>query len=155
MWGSPVADSKRKTILNYLRDTTFARLDGLGAYTTEVKTVERGLRPLDQLADGDLPALFIGKTTEKRSNITHNQFRSVITVFVVGFIEGRDGDSAQEAMDDFIADTTRALETDRLLGGNAKHLEIKNIVTDDGNMAPRAGFVVEVDIAYATEGVTP
>lgn len=150
-----MADSKRKTILNYIRDTALARIDGLGSYATEVKLIERGLRPLDQVADGDLPALFIGKTTEKRNNITHNQYRSVITVFIVGYVDARDGESAQEAMDDVIADTTRALETDRLLGGSAKHLEVKNVVTDDGNLAPRAGFVMEVDISYATEGTTP
>jgi hypothetical protein len=50
---------------------------------------------------------------------------------------------------------THALETDRTLGGNAKWLEIKNVVTDDGNLDPRAGFVMEVEIVYVTEGVTP
>lgn len=150
-----MSDSKRKTLLNYVRDTALAKINGLGDYAVEVKTRERGLRPIDSVSDGELPALFIGKTTEKRSNITHNQFRSVITVFIVGYVDARDGDSAQEAMDDLIADTTRALESDRLLGGNSKHLEVKNVVTDDGNLAPRAGFVLEVDISYATEGANP
>ncbi len=150
-----MADSKRKTILNYIRDTTLGNISVANGYAQDIEIVERGVRPFDSLGDGDLPALFIGKTVEKRNNITHNQYRAVLTVFLVGFVDARDSVSAQEAMDDMIADATHALETDRLLGGNAKHLEIKNIITDDGNLAPRAGFVMEVDISYVTEGVTP
>lgn len=150
-----MADSKRKTVLNYVRDTTLGNISVANGYAQDVEIVERGVRAFDSLADSDLPALFLGKTVEKRNNITHNQYRAVMTVFIVGFVDSRDGVSAQEAMDDLIADATHALETDRLLGGNAKHLEIKNIITDDGNLAPRAGFVMEVDISYVTEGVNP
>ncbi len=151
-----MADSKRKLILQYLRDTRLPIITVGGGYTTNVALVKRGLQPLDSLSDADLPALFVGKTVEKRDNITRNQYKAIITVFVVGYVKSPDGVSdAQGALDDMIADVTHALETDRTLGGNAKWLEVKNVITDDGDLAPRAGFVMEVEIAYVTEGVTP
>jgi len=151
-----MADSKRKLILQYLRDTRLPIITVVGGYTTNVALVKRGLQPLDSLSDADLPALFVGKTVEKRDNITRNQYKAIITVFVVGYVKSPDGVSdAQGALDDMIADVTHALETDRTLGGNAKWLEVKNVITDDGDLAPRAGFVMEVEIAYVTEGVTP
>lgn len=151
-----MADSKRKLILQYLRDTRLPIITVVGGYTTNVALVKRGLQPLDSLSDADLPALFVGKTVEKRDNITRNQYKAIITVFVVGYVKSPDGVSdAQGALDDMIADVTHALETDRTLGGNATWLEVKNVITDDGDLAPRAGFVMEVEIAYVTEGVTP
>jgi len=151
-----VADSKRKLILQYLRDTRLPIITIGGGYTTNVSLVKRGLQPLESLSDADLPALFVGKTVEKRDNITRNQYKSIITVFIVGYVKSPDGVSdAQGALDDMIGDVTHALETDRTLGGNAKWLEVKNVITDDGDLAPRAGFVMEVEIAYVTEGVNP
>lgn len=150
-----MANSKRKSILNYLRDTTLPGITVAGGYSQDIKTVERGIRPLDALADSNLPAIFIGKTIEKRQNITRNQYQSFITVFLVGFVDGSDGTSPQEALDDLIGDTTKAVETDRTLGGNAKWLEMKNVTTDDGNLGPRAAFVMEVEISYVTEGIIP
>lgn len=151
-----MADSKRKLILQYLRDTRLPIITIGGGYTTNVSLVKRGLQPLESLSDADLPALFVGKTVEKRDNITRNQYKSIITVFIVGYVKSPDGVSdAQGALDDMIGDVTHALETDRTLGGNAKWLEVKNVITDDGDLAPRAGFVMEVEIAYVTEGVNP
>lgn len=150
-----MANSKRKSILNYLRDTTLPAITVAGGYSQDIKTVERGIRPLDALADSELPAIFVGKTIEKRQNITRNQYQSFITIFLVGFVDGRAGASPQEALDDLIGDTTKALDTDRTLGGNAKTLEMKNVITDDGNLGPRAGFVMEVEVMYATEGIIP
>lgn len=151
-----MADSKRKLILQYLRDTRLPIITIGGGYTTNVSLVKRGLQPLESLSDADLPALFVGKTVEKRDNITRNQYKSIITVFIVGCVKSPDGVSdAQGALDDMIGDVTHALETDRTLGGNAKWLEVKNVITDDGDLAPRAGFVMEVEIAYVTEGTMP
>ncbi len=151
-----MADSKRKLILKYLRDTCLPTITLAGGYSTNVSTVARGLKSLESMVDSDLPALFIGKTVEKRDNITRNQYKSIITVFIVGYVKSPDGVSdAQGALDDMIADVTHALETDRRLGGNSYGLEVKNVITDDGDLAPRAGFVMEVEIAYVTEGVNP
>ena len=151
-----MADSKRKLILQYLRDTRLPIITTAGGYNTNVALVKRGLQSLDTLSDSDIPALFVGKTVEKQENITRNQYKAIITVFIVGYVNSPDGISdVQGALDDMISDVTHALETDRTLGGNAKWLEVKNVITDDGDLAPRAGFVMEVEIAYVTEGVTP
>ena len=149
-----MANSKIKLILKYLRDTRLPIITTANEYVNNVASVRRGIRPLDSIADSELPALFIRKTVENRENITGNQFKSLITVYIVGFVASPDGLSdAQGALDDVIADTTHALETDRKLGGNAHWLVIKNIVTDDGDLGARAGFVMEVEIAYVTEGI--
>lgn len=151
-----MADSKRKLILQYLRDTRLPIITTAGGYNTNVALVKRGLQSLDTLSDSDIPALFVGKTVEKRENITRNQYKAIITVFIVGYVNSPDGISdVQGALDDMISDVTHALETDRTLGGNAKWLEVKNVITDDGDLAPRAGFVMEVEIAYVTEGTMP
>jgi hypothetical protein len=151
-----VANSKRKLILDYIKATTLPLITTGGGYNSTIALVKRGVTSLDSVADSELPALFLGKTIEKRENITRNQFKSTITLFVVGFANSADGFSdAQGPLDNLIEDTTHALETDRTLGGNAKWLEIKNVVTDDGNLDPRAGFVMEVEIAYVTEGTMP
>lgn len=151
-----VANSKRKLILDYIKATTLPLITTGGGYNSTIALVKRGVTSLDSVADSELPALFLGKTIEKRENITRNQFKSMITLFVVGFAKSADGFSdAQGPLDNLIEDTTHALETDRTLGGNAKWLEVKNVITDDGDLAPRAGFVMEVEIAYVTEGVNP
>lgn len=148
--------SKRRTILEYLRDTRLPLITVAGGYHTNVQHIQRGLYSPNGLNDSDLPALLIGRTVEKRENITRNQYKAMITVFIVGYVNSPDGISdVQGALDDMISDVTHALETDRTLGGNAYGLEVKNVITDDGDLAPRAGFVMEVEIAYVTEGVMP
>lgn len=148
--------SKRRTILEYLRDTRLPLITVADGYHTNVSKIQRGLVPHENLNDADLPALLIGRTVEKRENITRNQYKALITVFIVGYVKSPDGvKNSQGALDDLIADVTHSLETDRTLGGNSKWLEVKNIITDDGDIAPRSGFVMEVEIAYVTEGVTP
>lgn len=148
--------SKRRTILEYLRDTRLPLITVAGGYHTNIQHIQRGLYSPNGLNDSDLPALLIGRTVEKRENITRNQYKAIITVYILGIVKSPDGVSnAQGALDDMIADVTHALETDRTLGGNSKWLEVKNITTDDGDIAPRAGFLMEVEIAYVTEGITP
>lgn len=151
-----MANSKRKLILNYIRDTTLPLITKLGGYNNNIKLVKRGIIAFDSVADSEVPAIFLGKTIEKRENITRNQYKSIITLFLVGLVNNVTGFSdSQTALDDLIEDTTHALEVDRTLGGNAKGLEIKNVITDDGNLEPRAGFVIELEIMYVTEGVQP
>jgi len=151
-----MANSKRKQILNYLRDTTLAGIAQVKGYNCTVRTVERGLRPIDSIADSNFPALFISKTIEKRQNITKNQFQSLITVFIVGFVKNPTGRvKSQEALDDLIEDVTKAMETDRLKGNLAKWTEVKSVETDEGDLDQHAAFVMECEVSYVTEGVTP
>lgn len=148
--------SKRRLILEYLVSTKFPTITVANGYTTNVGKIQRGLFSEGGLNDSDLPALLLGRTVEKRENITRNQYKAIITVSILGIVGSPDGvKNSQGALDDMIADVTHALETDRTLGGNAKWLEVKNVTTDDGDIAPRAGFLMDVDIAYVTEGVTP
>jgi hypothetical protein len=152
-----VANSKRRQILNYLRDTTFALITTTGGYNTTVVTKKRGVDEVDALPDSAFPALYIAATAEERQNITINQIQSRMQVAILGYVKNPDGtDGLQESLDDLVEDITKALETDRKLGGlAAKWLEIKSVTTDDGDQMPYGVVVLSVEIVYVSEGITP
>jgi hypothetical protein len=68
--GLNVANSKRKLILDYIKATTLPLITTGGGYNSTIALVKRGVTSLDSVADSELPALFLGKTIEKRENIT-------------------------------------------------------------------------------------
>ena len=151
-----MANSKRRVVLNYVRDTTLAQITVANGYKNNLKTRKRGLEAIDNLPVSKFPALFITGANEERQNITRNQFLGKIHVLFVGYVKNKKGtDAAQDDLDDLIGDLTRALETDRTLGGNANWLEIKSVSVDDGDMGNFAAFAIPVDINYTTEGITP
>ena len=150
-----MANSYRKRILNYLRDTTLAVVNDHAGYNFKLKTIKRGLLEKDALNDNDFPAVFISKGNEERENITRNQFKSTIRVILIGYVKNSTGvDGVQEDLDDLIEDITEAIEVDRTLGGISKWLEVKSIATDDGDLAPFGVCAIIVDVIYATEGIS-
>jgi hypothetical protein len=151
-----VANSKRKTILDYLVATTLAQITTGGGYNFTVQTLARGFQEIDSMPDSKFPAVFVGRADEERDNITVNQFKARMQTVIVGYVKNSGGVNGTLAqLDNLIEDITKALETDRKLGGNAKWLEIKSVKTDDGDYAPLAACAIIVEIVYVTEGVTP
>ena len=152
--GNPMANSYRKRILNYLRDTTLAAISDHAGYNFELKTIKRGLLEKDALNDNDFPAVFISRGNEERENITRNQFKSTMRVVLIGYVKNESGvDGVQENLDDLIEDITESVEQVRTLNGLSKWLEVKSIATDDGNLAPYGVCAIIVNVIYATEGV--
>lgn len=148
--------SKRKTALNYLRDTTLAAITVAGGYNNTVATVKRGLEEIDNLPESKFPAIYITRTQEDRNNITRDKFFGDIQAYLVGYVKNSTGTTGvQEQLDDLIEDITKAVEQDRTLGGNVKWLEIVSILTDDGDMQSYGACVVVVKLRYATEGTAP
>lgn len=148
-------ESKRTTILNYLRDTTLAAITTGNGYNFTVGNIARGIQAMDVLAVSKFPCLWIVKADEDRENITINQIRSNMTVVIVGYVRNSSGTNGlQEDLDKLIQDTSRALEQDRLLNGSSYRLRIRSIHTDEGDIDPIAAFAMEVDISYASEGVS-
>lgn len=151
--------SKRQVILNRLRDTILPGITTGAGYnnTLAAASCRRGLREMDALPDSAFPVLYIAKTSEERENLTGNQYLSKMQVILIGFVKSSAGvDGAQEDLDDFIEDITKVLETDRTLGlSYVTYLEIKRVTTDEGDLQSIAGFRLDVEIQYATEGVTP
>lgn len=152
-----MANSNRKLILNYIRDTTLAQITTGNGYNTDVQHIKRGLEEIDKLPVSGFPALYVAKSSEDRSNLTRNQFFSRMQVVIIGYVKNATGtDGLQANMDELIEDVTKAFETDRTLGGSlAKWLEIKNVTTDDGDMLPYGAFAMLVEVVYTTEGITP
>lgn len=152
-----MSNSKRKLILNYIRDTVFSLITVANGYNFDVQTKKRGLQPIDGLPVSSFPALFITSANETRNNITVNQYFGVIQALIIGYVSNSKGtDAVQEDLDNLIEDLTKALETDRTLGGNAaKWLEMKSISVDDGDMGTFAAFAMAIEINYTTEGITP
>jgi len=149
-----MANSKRKLLLNALRDTILPAITTGGGYNNSVQTIERGLKEIDSIPDSSFPAIYISRSTEERTNITINQFQSRLKVILVAYVKRADG-SAQEVMDDFIEDISKALEQDRKQGGLVKWTEVKSIDTDDGDLDPHAACAIVVEFNYVSEGVTP
>jgi hypothetical protein len=151
--------SKRQAILNRLRDTILPGITTGAGYnnTLQADSVHRGLREMDSLPDSAFPILFIARTAEERENLTGNQFLSKMQVVLIGYVQSSAGvDGAQEDLDDFIEDITKVLETDRTIGlGYVSYLEIKRVATDEGDLQSIAGFRLDVEIQYVTEGATP
>lgn len=151
--------SKRQAILNRLRDTILPGITTGAGYNNTLKAAScrRGLREMDAMADSAYPVLYIAKTDEERENLTGNQYLSKMRVILIAFVKSSTGvDGAQEDLDDFIEDVTKALETDRTIGlSYVTYLEIKRVATDEGDLQSVAGCRIDVEIQYATEGVTP
>lgn len=151
-----MANSKRKIVLNYIRDTVFANITIGNGYNNTIKTKERGILPVDKLPNSKFPALFVGGASETRVNITHNQYKGSIQALIVGYVKNSTGVSGvQEDLDDLIEDVTKAFETDRTLNNKVKWIEIKSIAVDDGDLYPFAVFAMPIDLHYTTEGITP
>jgi hypothetical protein len=148
--------SKRTTIINYVRDTTLAAITVAGGYNNTLTSRHRGLRPMDAEADSKFPIVFLPKADEDMSNITHKDVSATMRLRLVGYVKNSDGlDGLQQDLDGLIQDVRKALEQDRLLGGNCYSLRILNVTTDDGDLDPIAGFGMEVEIKYAYDGVLP
>jgi len=148
-----VANSKRKTILDYLRDTTLAAITTAGGYNFDVGNVSRGIEPVDALPDSSFPALYITGNRAVRNNISRLTVKSLLQVVIECYVK-RSGDTngLQSDLDNLIEDVSEALEQDRTLGGNCDHLEIQEVVADDGDLAPHAVAAIAVEIQYHAEG---
>jgi hypothetical protein len=152
-----VANSKRKTILNYLRDTTFAQISVANGYNTTPGIIKRGLNEIDSPPDSMFPAIFINVTVENRENITKDKTLARLQVAIEGYVKNSTGvNGLQVDLDDLIEDITKALGQDRTLGGlTAKWLEIKNIKSDQGDADSYGATLILVEIVYTTEDATP
>lgn len=151
-----MANSKRQTLLNYIRDTTLAAISTGSGYNFTPGVIERGLREIDAYPLSKFPLLFLARTVEERENLTQNQFLSKLTAVIVGYVKTSTGVAGtQVELDKLIEDVTKALETDRLQGGNAKWTEVKRVVTDDGDLGDLAACAITVEFDYVSEGVTP
>lgn len=153
-----MANSKRKVLINYLRDTLLPTITTGGGYNNTVKLVERGIQPYENLTDDQFPALFLVAPDEDRRNITVKpDFQSDLNLVIVGYVKDADGSpgKAQEAVDDLIEDLTKALYVDVKQGGRCHETEIGRITADSGDLGTYAGFVLEVRFMYTADGTTP
>jgi len=148
--------SNRKVILGYLISTTLKIIDSNSGFNTTPQTIARGIKEIDAIPDSSFPALYLARTKEDRENITRNQFRSSLTVYILGIVKNASGTSGlQDEIENLIEDVTKAIETDRTLGGNCKWLEIRGIETIDDDYMPFGTFMMEVQITYADTGTSP
>lgn len=152
-----MANSKRKTILNYIRDTTLAYITTAHGYNYDIQTNKRGLLEMDSPADSAFPAVFIALTQETRENITSIQGKARLQVMIEGYVKNSTGtDGLQQNIDDLIEDVTRAFERDRTLGGlSAKWIEIKSIKSDESDNQGYGAFLMVVEVVYVTEQTLP
>jgi hypothetical protein len=151
-----MANSKRALIINAIRDTVLPAITTAGGYNYNLTTISRGLQQIDAVPDSSYPAVFLGRSTEVRQNLTRIQFEGRISLIIVGYVKADTaGNGAQAALDNLIEDLTKALEQDRTQGGLAKWTEIKTIDTDDGDLENLAACAITAEIVYVSEGINP
>jgi hypothetical protein len=152
-----VANSTRKRILDYLTDTVLPLITTGAGYNFTLAKMARGLLPLHQMVESELPAVFVASADESRQNETRIHFKGNLQVFLVGYVKDSDGvpGNAQQALDNLIEDVTKALYQDPKLGGLAVWTEVLSVETDPGDLQSRAGFVMVVDISYVAQGTAP
>ena len=152
-----MANSKRKVILEYIKDTTLAAITVAGGYNHDIGTIERGIRNLDNVTDDEFPVLFMPGASEARKDRTKIHFESSMSVLIVGYVKDTDGveGGIQVQLDDLIEDVTKAMYADEGLGGNALELAVIAVDPDDGDQQSHAGFVMQVDVRYSTLKATP
>lgn len=148
--------SKRRNLIAYLRDTALPYITVAHGYNFDVGTIKWGINEIDALPLSAFPVLNIANTLEDRVNITQNQFKGNPTVTILGFVKSASGTTGtQDEIEKLIEDVTKALERDRLQGGNAHATMIKRIVTTDGDADDIGVCAISVEFEYATEGATP
>jgi hypothetical protein len=151
-----MANSKRAVLINAIRDTVLPAITTGAGYNNTLTTITRGLQQIDSIPDSSYPAVFLGRSTEVRENLTRNQFQGRITLVIVGYVKAATaGTGAQLALDNLIEDLTKALEQDRTQGGLAKWTEVKTIDTDDGDLDNLAACAITVEFVYVSEGINP
>ncbi len=157
----PPAASKREQILEYLKDTVLPLITAGADYTHTVRTIERGRRSPQALAENEFPAVFILGGQEKRKNLNQTQFESFLQVAIIGYVKntkaslGADGTGTQKDLDKLIQDVTNAIEDDPLQNELVKWTEITDIATDEGDATPIGGFVMAVTFEYVDERSSP
>jgi len=150
----PPAQSKKEAVLEHLRLTVFPSIIEGARYNLTVKTVERGRRNPESMGADEFPALFIVSSAEKTTNIQQVEYESIMTVVLLGYVKSKKTSpasamtGAQVESGKFQQDVRNALELDPLLGDRVKWLEITEITTDDGDIAPHAGFVMSARMEF-------
>ncbi len=153
-----MANSKRLTLLNYLRDTLFPGITVAGGYNYTFGLCERGVRPVDSLTGEQFPATFIGAPEETRQNMDGRvNFQSRIQVPIHIVVKDADGvpGKLQEAIDNAVEDATKRLYVDITQGGRCHTTEIQSIQPAISDLEHIGGVTVLVEFMYAAATATP
>jgi hypothetical protein len=149
--------SSRGAILDNL-EATIAAISTAGGYHFTIGLARRGLLHYNAVPEDKFPAAFVAGADEKRKNVTNTQFRSDISVAVVGYVrtaDAADTDQLEDDLDSLIADLTKAIMADITRGGNAVLTEITDIDTDKGALAPYSAVEMTVRCEYRAADATP
>lgn len=151
-----MSDSRRKIILNYLRDTTFAtsNITKANGFHVDLATVRRGVIAFDALPNEAFPAIVVGKGDETRKTLTKVDYDSDMLVTVWGYVRKDEAtaDGMLAELDDLISDITKAIEADRTLGNNAKFARVETVGGDEGDSMPFALCSIVLRIGYVGRG---
>ncbi len=145
-----MANSKRKKIIEYLRDTTLAAITTAGGYNNDIATIERGLRNIQRMADEEFPAIFIPGASEQREDETKVHFTSNMSVFLAAWVKDVVGSygGVQLLLDNIIEDITKAVYVDETLGGNAINTTISEVDPEDADDGAHGFALIKLDIQY-------
>ena len=153
-----VAISARENILDNIVSALAAIAADGSSYNYTPGLCQLGLLNYAAVPEDKFPALFVAGADEKRSNNTNMEFRSDLTVSVVGYVKASDAADSpllERQLSRLIRDVTKRLMLDVTRGGYATFTQIEEIDTDKGSWEGFAGFEMTVRCQYRAASATP
>ena len=143
--------SKRTSIVKALCEK-FKEIDGTGAYKTNLyQNAYPKLKFWDEV--NDFPSVYATAGTELReylpSAFTWGYLNIAVKVYV------RSEDSAQEQLEDLLADLEHCIDNNRVLqygsqaGEETTEILVQSITTDEGLLAPYGVGEINLQVRYA------
>jgi hypothetical protein len=136
--------------------TNLAGITVAAGYALTVNKVERGLQHPDNVPGPEMPIVFLAGSDEDRKNITVSNFKSRMSVTLVGYVENNNSHEAlQQDLNALIGAITKRIHADPKLGGLATWSDVASVTTDKGHFAPKAVCEMVVDVEYVRPGIEP
>lgn len=148
---------KRQDIFGNVK-SAFDLITVAGGYNNTIRHTGIGLKHYTELAADKFPALMVAGADERRENVTNTHYKSEMEISVVGYVKSasaHDPAALEQALNQLIADATKALYVDHTRGGHSTYTEIGTVLTDKGAFQPYAMFEMLVGVEYRAPFATP
>lgn len=148
---------KREEIFDNVK-SAFDLILAASGYTANIGYTGVGVKHFTEIPADKFPALMVAGADERRENVTNTHFKSEMELSVIGYVRSSDAHdpaALETALNNLIADVTKALYVDHTRGGHSTYTEIGTILTDKGAVQPYAMFEMLVGVEYRAPFTTP
>lgn len=140
--------SRRDDIVDNIT-TELATITKANGYNLDISLVDEKLQEVMQVADKDLPALFVIDGTEKKADKDVDGLECELNIIIIGYVKTDYADvTPSELLRKMIADVEKCLCADRSRGGIAFQTLLTEVKTDEGLFTPRGVMNMTFLIKY-------